>query len=231
MVRVALTRMLLPLALMFAASPSQSEPQTSEPMEAARARMWGSGADVRYQQRATDLVFNGDKPWSPFGSADAGTIESGRFLRRDVAVSAPTEVGPCKLYAYVALPAPRVGGALTYLCRPDQPVPYFIMSFEKTSDFDPAQIAGQLGLTEAKYLGVSAPECKVSENPPGIKRNEYCAQKFDFMGANGLFVSSVGSRGDFFYRVSTACAGTQCPGALVGFFGLINSLSFVEAKK
>lgn len=206
--------------------PAQAQQRADSGAE-ARASAFGTGPDVRWQPLIAAYMF-GQPTFESIGDPSTGVIQDGVVRRPGMPISAPVENGPCRLFMHQAAPASNDVGLFSFLCRPDQALPYVFVSFERRKNFSPSTLAMQLAQGDQASLGLTPATCAESRPPPGLERITFCESTFEFgqVAGSGRALSVVGSVPGFFFRATTACAGAQCEGAVVAFREFVARLRF-----
>ena len=189
------------------ASSAVAQAQTADQQQIALNRMFGTGEDVRWRTENVPAIFASDS-W-PLRASGA-TVENRGLRHASLHVWVPLSTGPCRLFFYSSIPT-GVGGAAAWLCRLDQPVPFFQFSFEARSN-EHVALVSELTLVDERGLGVQAAQCRDIEGIDGIDRQSWCESTFT-LGTQtdaGRLIVVIGSTSQFFFKATTACAGAQC---------------------
>ncbi|MCL4715618.1 MAG: hypothetical protein KJZ75_11980 [Hyphomonadaceae bacterium] len=212
------------LALTFSAV---AHAQMPEQQQIARDRMFGTGDEVRWRTESVPAIFASDS-W-PLRASGA-TVENRGLRHASLPVWVPLSTGPCRLFFFSPIPTGPGGGA-AWLCRLDQPVPFFQFSFESRRN-EHAALVSELTLVDETGLGVQAAQCRDVEAIGGADRQSWCESTFTLgtQADAGRLIVVIGSTDQFFFKATTACAGAQCEPTRAALQALLSEVQITAAE-
>lgn len=215
------------IAFVLAVACSAAVAQTPDQQRVHRERLFGTGEDARWRSENVAEIFAAES-WAL--RASGATVENGGLRHATLPVWAPLRTGPCRLFAFMPVPM-RTAAAAAWLCRLDQPVPFFQFSFEARAN-EHAALVTELTQVDETGLGVQTAQCRDVEAIAGVSRQSWCESTFT-QGAQtdaGRLIVVIGTTREFFFKASTACVGAQCEPTRQALLALLGEVRLTPAE-